>query len=86
DGTLDVELLDGFLPSPGDHFRVLTFGSRRGGFVGYTGLELPASLALEPIYDEHSLTLLAVAVPEPGAWLLATIGGLLLAASLRRCP
>ncbi|MFV1967537.1 MAG: hypothetical protein ACC628_19080, partial [Pirellulaceae bacterium] len=74
DGTLDVELLDGFLPSPGDRFEFLRFGSRRGTFVGYAGLDIGNGLRLGPVFGENSLTLVVTAVPEPCCFVLLCIG------------
>ena len=33
DGTLEIVLLPGFSPSPGDSFQVITFGSQVGEFA-----------------------------------------------------
>ncbi|MCH8840042.1 MAG: hypothetical protein IH831_05070 [Planctomycetes bacterium] len=62
DGTFNVELIDGFVPSLGDMFEVITFGSRSGDF-SYSGLHLDNGLTFAPSITENSL-LLAV-VPEP---------------------
>jgi hypothetical protein len=37
DGTLDVQLINGFRPQPGDQFQVLLFGEGRGTFAHQTG-------------------------------------------------
>ncbi|MCI0394770.1 MAG: hypothetical protein L0322_07495, partial [Chloroflexi bacterium] len=37
DGTLDVSLLGGYVPSPGDSFTVMTFNSRAGQFATVNG-------------------------------------------------
>ena len=62
DGTFNVDLIEGFVPSLGDMFEVITFGSQSGDF-SYSGLHLDNGLALAPSITENSL-LLAV-VPEP---------------------
>ena len=59
DGSLDVRLVDGFLPTAGDSFEVLTFSSRVGEFSGFSGLDLDAGLSLTPQYNAGSLTLIA---------------------------
>ena len=63
-GTLDVVLLGGFVPQPGDEFEILTFASRSGDFARYTGLDLSGGVKLRPTFDADSLTLLAEA-PAP---------------------
>jgi hypothetical protein len=56
DGTLSVVLNNGFVPAPGDAFRVLTFGSRSGDFATYDLPDLGGE-ALNPVYDSTGLTL-----------------------------
>ena len=56
-GTLNVSLLNKFNPVDGNAFPILTFASRSGDFSTKTGLNLPNSLALNPVYDSTSLTL-----------------------------
>ena len=46
-GTLDVELVGGFLPVVGNTFDILTFASRVGDFGTISGLTLPAGHALQ---------------------------------------
>jgi hypothetical protein len=58
-GTLAVSLLDGFSPSLGDSFQVLTFASHSGDFANYTGLALGGHLALKPTYSSTDLVLKA---------------------------
>lgn len=60
DGTLSVRLLDGFFPSEGDAFSVLTFASRVGDFATIEGLDLGRGLAFSPICSDDSLALLTV--------------------------
>lgn len=57
DGSLNVSLVNGFQPSRGDRFPVLTFGSRAAGFTAVTGLEAFAPLTLVLFHDDSSLTL-----------------------------
>ena len=75
-GTLEAELLRGFLPRPGDEFSVMTFSSREGRFDAYAGLDLGGGLYLRPRYTDTSLTLLAV--PEPSTLALAVPAALAL--------
>ena len=56
-GTLNVAQLNGFSPMEGNAFPILTFASRSGDFSTKTGLGLPNSLALNPVYNATSLTL-----------------------------
>ncbi|MEX0642163.1 MAG: autotransporter-associated beta strand repeat-containing protein [Pirellulales bacterium] len=58
-GTLRVELIRGFAPSPGDEFRVLSYGSRAGTFDAFEGAELGGGLYLGQIYGDEGLTLVA---------------------------
>ncbi len=39
DGTLDVTLIDGFLPEPGDAFEIIHCGARSGEFADAAGLD-----------------------------------------------
>jgi len=58
-GTLDVDLIGGFRPNPGDQFTVLNFNSRVGDFSAYTGMNLGSGLILMPVFSANSLTLVA---------------------------
>ena len=80
--TLNLTMLDGFLPSPGDVFTVMTFGSIDGQF-NILGLET-AGPRLDAVYTSHSLELRAV--PEPSVLVLLVLGGLVLAGrAFSRC-
>jgi hypothetical protein len=57
DGTLVVTLVNDFTPSPGDRFQILTFGSRGNPPSNFAATILPDGLA--PVFDSHSLTLVA---------------------------
>jgi hypothetical protein len=48
DGTLNVQLVGGFVPQPGDTFRILTFGSLSGDFAAENGLDLGRGIVLRP--------------------------------------
>ena len=55
DGSLNVSLIDAFVPTPPDSFQVLIFGARSGDFATETGLELGGGLTLNPSYDFEQL-------------------------------
>jgi hypothetical protein len=57
DGTLNVNLINGFQPIVGDSFAVLIFGSRSGDFAIENGLDLGGGLHLNPQYHPSSLAL-----------------------------
>jgi hypothetical protein len=65
DGTLNVSLLNGFVPNVGDRFQILTFGSRSGDFMTENGLDLGGGLRFDPQYDASSLTLVTTTAPAP---------------------
>ena len=56
-GTVQIELLDGFVPSPGDTFKILTTSSRSGQFLSLLGTELGGGLALTAQYNATDVTL-----------------------------
>jgi hypothetical protein len=60
DGTLAVSTVNGFLPSFGNVFDVLTFGSRTGDFATYTGLNLGSYRVLVPSFGASFLRLTTV--------------------------
>jgi hypothetical protein len=67
DGTVNITLLNGFTPTPGDGFQVLTFGAVIGNFATYNGLDLGGGLSLAPVYDINSLTLVTMSGPGPSS-------------------
>src|SRR6185436_19330638 len=58
-GTLNVLLLNGFVPTSGDRFEVMRFGSRSGTFPVNNGLRVGPNLFLAPIYSATNLVLVA---------------------------
>jgi hypothetical protein len=58
DGTLNIGLINSFVPSVGDSFQVLLFGARSGAFASITGLNLGGGRFLDPVFDASSLTLI----------------------------
>jgi hypothetical protein len=60
-GTLNVSLANGFVPTAGDSFDVLTAAQVAGNFATEQGLDLGNGLAFVPVLDATSLTLVTVA-------------------------
>jgi hypothetical protein len=60
-GSFNVVLQNGFRPSPGDSFSVLSYPSVTGDFTSMNGLDLGNGLHLVPRYGTTGLTLMAVA-------------------------
>jgi hypothetical protein len=60
-GSLNVNLINGFVPSPGQQFTILTCGSRTGTFPVKNGILLNAGtgLVLVPLYSTTNVVLLA---------------------------
>ena len=59
DGTLQISLIEPFVPDHGDSFQVLTSGTLMGRFEDITGAFLDSAKTLAPVYDETDLTLVA---------------------------
>ena len=57
DGTLDVTLIERFLPELGNTFQIMCFGSAVGDFAQYDGLDLDGGLVLVPSLLSDSLVL-----------------------------
>jgi hypothetical protein len=76
DGTLDVELLNGFAPRYGDRFDLFDFDSVRGRFASVQLPSLGAELAWETsdLYTSGTITV----VPEPATAVLLGLGVLLM--------
>jgi len=60
-GTLDISLVPGFEPAPGQRFEVIQWGDHAGVFARIDGLTLPGGLALVPEYSASGLSLTCVA-------------------------
>ncbi len=56
-GSLNVRLVDGFMPNPGDAFQIMTFGSRSGEFD-------QVAESFQPVYGTEDLTLVAQSATE----------------------
>ena len=76
DGILNITLIDGFSPSLGDTFEIMTFGTRIGEFDTVAGTELSNGLYFGLDYGAERLVL--TAIPEPATLGLLVIGGLAL--------
>ncbi len=57
DGTLEINLLNGFLPTELNAFQVITFADRTGDFNSISGRDLSNDLVLDNSYANTSLTL-----------------------------
>jgi hypothetical protein len=58
-GALNVTLVNGFTPTDGNNFRILTFTSRSGDFTITALPELGSGLFFDLVYDSSGLTLKA---------------------------
>lgn len=58
DGTLDASVTNGFTPTSGNEFEIMTFGSVSGDFTTKNGLDL-GGLTLELNYGATNLRLVA---------------------------
>jgi len=63
-GTLDIDLLDGFVPTVGQTFQVFTWGSYSGQFDHYSGLDLTNGTRIKPVYSATGLQLQVVENPD----------------------
>ncbi|KPJ89841.1 MAG: hypothetical protein AMS18_12140 [Gemmatimonas sp. SG8_17] len=77
DGTVNLHLINGFIPTVGNVFTVLTFTSRSGNFANITGRDLGSGLRLDTVWTATSLEL-EVVQPAPAQILFAgdSAGGL----------
>jgi hypothetical protein len=62
DGTLHVELIDGFLSLPGEVFEIMTYASRVGQFSDVISVTGYAGLWFEPFYGAQALRIGATAL------------------------
>lgn len=85
-GRLSIDLIDGFTPSAGDSFTVVS--AAEGIFGEFDALIFPTLVGQRwtLVYGAHELQLVASAVPLPaGGWLmLSALGGLLMSRVRRR--
>jgi len=60
EGALQITLLNGFLPRPGDQFRIVNYNSHTGAFATIQGADLGPDIILFPSYQNDGLTLVAM--------------------------
>lgn len=63
-GVLEVDLINDYVPQPGDTFEIMTYGSRIGTFSSITS-NMP-DITFEPTYTANSLTLTVSDEAAPG--------------------
>jgi hypothetical protein len=61
DGTLDISLVNGFGPSAGQTFQVLSFAGGSGNFATINGLAQGGQATLQPVVTPTNFTLQAIA-------------------------
>jgi len=79
DGTFSLSTRNGYLPNPGDAFRVLSYPSATSSFTCLGGLDLGGGILLQPQFGVTGLTLLATAyttnASQPQLFITHTLGG-----------
>ncbi len=60
-GSVGAVLLDGYVPSVGAQFNVLSFGSATGAITDYSGLNVGSGIALNSLISSTAMTLQAAA-------------------------
>jgi hypothetical protein len=66
-GTLNVSLINNFVPTSGQNFAIVTFTSHgTTTFDTINGLDIGGGLVFNPIYNSNNLTLQAALAPPPG--------------------
>ncbi|MFT5524003.1 MAG: hypothetical protein ACI9HK_001953, partial [Pirellulaceae bacterium] len=67
DGTLQVQLINGFVPQVGDEFEVITFADRNADFDTYLGMSISPDVRLVADINNNRLILRAVPASRPSA-------------------
>jgi hypothetical protein len=62
-GTLDISLINGFVPAENDAFTIMTFGSHSGTFGAINGADIGGGLVLDPEYGATNFLLRAIPAP-----------------------
>ena len=89
-GVLDIDLLNGFVPTAGETFEVMSYGSLDGAFTRVNGRRIDSSLFFDVEYGPHDITLVVMDPPSPSptpegsTFLLFGTGLVLLISILRR--
>ncbi|MBF0419345.1 MAG: FG-GAP repeat protein, partial [Magnetococcales bacterium] len=65
-GTVAVSLINGFTPTVGDQFQVVSSGQSLGGADHVQGVDLGNGMMLEPLFTEFGLNLVARSVTYQG--------------------
>ena len=65
-GSLDIQLLDNFVPAPGDSFQIIDAASVAGTFSSISTPALPNNMTFDVQYDPTSVTLFVVGGLLPG--------------------
>ncbi|MCX8496747.1 MAG: LEPR-XLL domain-containing protein, partial [Akkermansiaceae bacterium] len=66
-GTLDVQLINGFVPTVGQSFDIVTYSSYSGNFDHYDGLIFSNGFFFQPVFSATKLTLQVVSVDDSQA-------------------
>ena len=66
DGSIELSLINGFMPSPGESFQIITADSVIGSFADVTGTDIGGGLMFEVVYNATNVTLYVVGQPIPG--------------------
>lgn len=73
-GTLNIVLLNGFIPQAGDTFRILGFALAQGTFRVVNGILFNNGFYFDVLYNANDVTLVANQVPEPASLALFASG------------
>ncbi|MFG0283873.1 MAG: hypothetical protein ACF8R7_05580 [Phycisphaerales bacterium JB039] len=78
-GTLEIQLIDGFIPGLSDTFEVFRYAERVGQFAAFDGL-MQQGITFQAFFTDNALVLQVVEVPAPstvvvGAMALGLAGG-----------
>ena len=63
DGTLDISLVNNFVPAIGDTFEVLTYSSYTGNFSAINGLNTGTGISFDTLFNSTALKLITITTP-----------------------